>query len=67
MALLKMKKLIEDLENNSSLILSSVEKVATTAGNAGTAYLATTAAFAGTSYKATTAQYASSAGTALAP
>ncbi len=58
MAILKIKKLIEDIEHNTTLVLSSsVETLvgemsvayATTAGNAGTAYKATSAGNAGTS------------------
>lgn len=55
MAILKIKKIIEDLETGSRQVLSAVGK-ATSAGNTGTAYLATSAA------KSGTAAYASSAG-----
>ena len=51
MAILKFKKLLEDLENNTSQVLSSVTKVvskATSAGYTGTAYMATSAGNAGT-------------------
>ena len=52
MAILKIKRLIEDLENNSTLVLSAVAK-ATSSGNAGTTRVAHyassgTAALAGT-------------------
>ena len=57
MAILKIKKIIEDLENNTSQVLSSVTKLASTASNSGTAAYATSAGRAGT------AMYASSAGT----
>jgi hypothetical protein len=55
MAILKFKKLIEDLENNTTQVLSSVTKpaslatLATSAGQAGTAYKATSAGQSGTS------------------
>lgn len=64
MAILKFKKLIEDLETGSSQVISSVAKTvdkATSAGNSGTAYLATSAGQAGTSVKATSAGYAGTA------
>ena len=61
MAILKFKKLIADLENNTTTVLSSVTKVASTASNAGTAAVATTAANAGTSAVATTAVKSGSA------
>lgn len=48
MAILKIKKLIEDIENNTSLVLGTVTKVASTAANAGTAAVATTASYTGT-------------------
>lgn len=51
MAILKFKKLLEDLESNSSLVMSSLIKVAATASNAG---YATTSAYSGTSYIAGT-------------
>ena len=74
MAILKIKRLIEDLENNSTLVLSAVAK-ATSSGNAGTALKATSAGEAGTALKATSAgnsgttrvaHYASSGTAALA-
>ena len=61
MAILKIKRLIEDLENNSTLVLGTVNKVAQTAGIASTAtlaVLATSASNAGTALKATSAAYA---------
>src|SRR3989337_1825042 len=61
MAILKIKRLNEDLENNSTLVLSAVAK-ATSSGNAGTALKATSAGEAGTALKATSA---GEAGTAL--
>ena len=48
MAILKIKKIIEDLENNMSQVLGTVTKVATTVGYVGTAAFATTAAYSGT-------------------
>jgi len=51
MAILKFKKLIEDLQNNTSQVLPSISKtvpLATSAGYAGTAYKATSAGRAGT-------------------
>lgn len=63
MAILRIKKLIEDLENNTSLVLGDLDKIATTAGNAGTAAKATTAGRSGTSL---VAHYASSGTGALA-
>jgi hypothetical protein len=60
MAILKFKKLIEDLETGSSQVISSVAKTvdkATSAGYAGTAYKATSAGYAGT---ARVAHYGSS-------
>ena len=61
MAILKFKKLIADLENNTTTVLSSVTKVASTASNAGTAAVATTAANTGTAAKATSAGRAGTA------
>lgn len=67
MAILKFKKLIEDLENNTSQVISSVSKTsdtatyATSAGYSGTSYKATSAGVAGTSVKATSAGYAGTA------
>lgn len=63
MAILKIKKLIEDIENNTSLVLGTVTKVATTAGNAGTSAYSDTAGRAGTSL---VAHYASSGTAAFA-
>lgn len=54
MALNVFKKLKEDLENNTSLVVGTVNKVATTAGNTGTASFATTAGNAGTAAVAAT-------------
>ena len=62
MAILKIKRLIEDLENNSTLVLSAVAK-ATSSGNAGTALKATSAGNSGTTR---VAHYASSGTAALA-
>lgn len=47
MAIVKVKKLIEDLKNNTSTVLSELTKVASTAANAGTSSYAATAATAG--------------------
>ena len=64
MAILKIKKIIEDLENNTSQVLSSVTKLvstasnsgyATSAGRSGTAMFATSAGRAGTAAFATSA------------
>jgi hypothetical protein len=64
MAILKIKKIIEDLENNTSQVLSSVTKLASTAsnsgyatsaGNTGTSMFATSAGEAGTAQFAITA------------
>lgn len=55
MALNKMKKLIEDLEQGSTLVMAAAAKAATGAT------LATSAGYAGTSYKASTADYAGTA------
>jgi hypothetical protein len=62
MAILKIKRLIEDLENNTTQVLASVTKPASTASYAGTSYLATSAANAGTSSISGTATKATSAG-----
>lgn len=75
MAILKFKKLIEDLENSTTQVLTAVASVtkatsagyagtsykATSAGNAGTGGYATTAAGAGTASFATTASYSGTA------
>ena len=61
MAIKALKKLIEDLEENTDKVLGDVTKVtskATSSGYAGTAYKATTAEYAG---KASTADYAGTA------
>jgi hypothetical protein len=69
MAILKFKKLLEDLENNTTTVLGSVTKVtssatlATSAGYAGTSYLTSSANYAGTSR---VAHYASSGTAAIA-
>jgi hypothetical protein len=58
MAILKIKRLIEDLENDSHQVLANHVAKATSAGNTGTASLATlasSASYAGTSMKATSA------------
>lgn len=52
MAILKFKKLIEDLETGSRQVVTVIGK-ATSSGYAGTSYMATSAGEAGTSYKAT--------------
>ena len=52
MAILKFKKLIEDLETGSQQVVTVIGK-ATSSGYAGTSYMATSAGEAGTSYKAT--------------
>lgn len=68
MAILKFKKLLEDLENNTSQVIGSVTKTlsgnatyATSSAYSGTAYKATSAGQAGTAYKATTAGRAGTA------
>ena len=58
MALNKMKKLIEDLEQGSTLVMANPVAKATSAGQGGTAALATSATF------ATSAAYAGTAGRA---
>ena len=58
MAILKIKRLIEDLENNTTRVLGTVNKVAQTAGIASTATLAVLATSAG---KAGTAQFSTAA------
>ena len=69
MAILKFKKLIEDLENNTSQVVSSVTKtsaIATSAGYAGTSSLATLATLATSAGQAGTSRVAhfASSGTA---
>jgi hypothetical protein len=54
MAILKIKRLIEDLETNSSRVLTSMTKLASTASNAG---VASTAKYAGTSAIAGTSSF----------
>jgi len=72
MAILKIKRLIEDLENNTTQVISSVTKtvslatLATSAGQAGTSSLATKATSAGYAGTARVAHYASSGTAALA-
>jgi len=61
MAILKIKRLIEDLENSTTQVLSSSVAKATSAGYGGTAYLATSAGQAGTAVKATSAGNAGTA------
>jgi hypothetical protein len=65
MAILKFKKLIEDLENSTTQVLAAValSTKATSAGNSGTSYKASSAANAGTSR---VAHFASSGTGALA-
>lgn len=60
MAIVKIKKMIEDLENNTSQVLNSVTKVATTAGYAGTSYVASYSSYADTANYATTASVGTS-------
>lgn len=48
MAIKAVKKMIEDLENNTSYVVGDVTKAASTAAYAGTAYFASSAAYAGT-------------------
>lgn len=62
MAILRIKKLIEDLENNTSTVLASMTKLASTATQAGTSSLAASANQAGTTR---VAHYASSGTAAL--
>ena len=70
MAILKIKQLIADLENNTTTVLSSMTKLASTATQAGssnyagTVYLATTAGNAGVASSAVQAGSANYAGTA---
>jgi len=63
MAILRIKKLIEDLENNTTLVLGNVNKVAQTAGIAATATLAVFATSSGNSGTALKATSAGQAGT----
>lgn len=63
MAILKIKKIIEDLENNTSQVLSSVTKLVSTASNSGYASSAGNAGTASYSTLAGTAAFATSAGT----
>jgi len=63
MAILKFKKLIEDLETGSQQVVTVIGK-ATSSGYAGTSYMATSAGEAGTTYYATSAGTAGKAGTA---
>jgi hypothetical protein len=58
MAILKIKRLIEDLENDSHQVLANHVAKATSAGNTGTASLASSASYAGTAVKATSSGYA---------
>jgi len=41
MAIVRLKRVIQDLENNTSLEIGDLDKVATTANYAGTSYAAT--------------------------
>lgn len=72
MAIVKLKKVLEDLENNTSLVVGTITKTATSAGYAGTSYKATSsgvagsAAYAGTSAKATSAGFAGTSSVAAA-
>lgn len=68
MAILKVKKMIEDLENGTTQVLASLTianvtnvGIAATVGTAGVVALATSAANAGTSSKATSAGNAGTA------
>jgi hypothetical protein len=61
MAILKIKRLIEDLENSTTQVLSSSVAKATSAGYGGTAYLATSAGNAGSSSYASTSAIAGTA------
>lgn len=69
MAIKAVKRLIEDLENNTDQVISDVTKLASTAtvagsaAYAGTAYLASSAAYAGTAYLASSAAFAGTAST----
>jgi hypothetical protein len=63
MAILKIKRLIEDLENNTTQVLANPVAKATSAGYAGTGAKATSAGYAGT---ARVAHFASSGTAALA-
>ncbi len=60
MALNALRKLKEDLENNTSYEIGTLNKVATTAGQSGTAAYATTAGLAGTAAVAKTGTSGSS-------
>jgi hypothetical protein len=61
MAILKIKRLIEDLENNSTQVLANPVSKATSAGGAGTSSLASSASYAGTVVLASSANYAGTA------
>lgn len=62
MAILKFKKLVEDLQNNTTTVLPSMTYTnAGSAAYAGTSYKATSAGNAGTTYKASSADYAGTA------
>jgi hypothetical protein len=60
MAIVKMKKLIEDMERNESTVLGTVKK-AMAGALSGTAAVATTAVFATSAGKAASAAYAGTA------
>jgi len=60
MAILKIKRLIEDLENDSHQVLANHVAKATSAGNTGTASLATLASSASYAGTARVAHFASS-------
>lgn len=77
MANIKFKKLIEDLENNTSQVLGTIKKndsgtsayaasagYSSSAGQSGTALLAASATYATSAGKAGTALYATNAGSA---
>jgi hypothetical protein len=58
MAILKIKKLIQDLENNTTQVLANPVAKATSAGRAGTSAVATTAVAAGSAAYAGTSSVA---------
>ena len=58
MAILKIKKLIQDLENNTTQVLANPVAKATSAGNTGTSSVAVLATLATSAGKAGSAAYA---------
>jgi len=65
MAIVRLKKLIEDLASGAQAVVADSAPYATSAGNAGTAAIAGTASFATTSGIAGTADYSGTAAVAV--